>query len=63
MCFFFGLVPGTLFLALAFFVFRSLSGAEGAIRGLGRALAIWLLVVASFFPVCGLYVTNPVAAR
>ncbi len=56
-CFLFSFVPGTVFLVLAFFVVISSTRAEGTMRRLGQVLAIWLLVVALFFPACGLYVT------
>ena len=57
MCLFFSLLPATWFLIAAYFVFFASARAEGSVRQSGRALAAWVLIVAPFFPLCGLYVT------
>lgn len=57
MCFFFSLIPATIFLVVAYFVFFASARAEGTIRRFGNILAIWVLVIAVFFPICGFYVT------
>ena len=57
MCFIFSLIPGTIFTVIGYFVLFSSTKTEGAVQKLGQVLAIWVFVVALFFPMMGLYVT------
>jgi len=57
MCFFFSVLPATVWVILGYFVLFSSTKAEGSTRTFGRILAIWVFVVAAFFPVMGAYVT------
>lgn len=57
MCFFFSVLPATVWVVLGYFVLFSSTKAEGSTRTFGRILAIWVFVVAAFFPVMGAYVT------
>ncbi len=57
MCFFFSLVPATVFMVFGYFVLFSSTKAEGGVSTCGRVLAIWVFVVALFFPICGAYVS------
>ena len=57
MCFFFSLIPATFFVLLGYFVLVSSRKAEGNIGKFGLILAIWLFIVALFFPICGAYMT------
>jgi len=57
MCFFFSLIPATFFVLLGYFVLVSSRKVEGAIRKFGLILAIWLFIIAVFFPISGAYMT------
>ena len=57
MCLIFSLIPATVLLIIAYFVFYSSSKVEGATRTFGKILAIWVFVVALFFPLGGAYMT------
>ncbi len=57
MCFFFSFIPATVWLVIGYFVLFSTSKADGSLRIFGRVLAIWVFVIAAFFPVMGLYVS------
>ena len=57
MCFFFSVLPATLWVVLGYFVLFSSTKADGSVRTFGRILAIWVFVVAAFFPLMGAYVT------
>ena len=57
MCFIFSLIPATIFTVIGYFVLFSSTKAEGAVQKFGQILAIWVLIVALFFPIMGLYVT------
>jgi predicted acyltransferase len=57
MCLIFSLFPATIFVLIGYFVLFSSSKAEGKIRIFGIVLAIWLFIIAAFFPICGAYVT------
>ena len=57
MCFIFSLVPATIFTVIGYFVLFSSKKVEGTIGKFGRILAIWIFFIASFFPICGAYVT------
>ena len=57
MCFIFSLIPATIFAVIGYFVLFSSTKAEGTVQKFGQILAIWVLIVALFFPIMGLYVT------
>ncbi len=57
MCFFFSLIPATFFVLLGYFVLFSSRKAESNIGKFGLILAVWLFIVALFFPICGAYMT------
>ncbi len=57
MCFFFSLLPATIFTVIGYFVLFSSTKIEGTVRKFGQILAIWIFFVALFFPICGAYVT------
>jgi hypothetical protein len=55
MCFLFSLIPATFWATIGYFVLFSSTKAENGIRRFGRILAIWIFVIALFFPICGAY--------
>jgi hypothetical protein len=57
MCFFFSFIPATIWVVVGYFVLFSSTKTEGAVQMFGRILAIWVFVIAAFFPVMGAYVT------
>jgi len=57
MYFFFSLIPATLAVVLGYFIQFSSSKAQGAVKTLGRILAVWVFVLAALFPAAGGYVT------
>ena len=57
MCFFFSFVPATVFTTLSYFVWYVAGKAEGNRQRWGNYLAVWLLILALGFVVCGAFVT------
>ncbi len=57
MCFFFSLIPATFWLVIAYVVLYLSSRSDGQVQKLGRALAIWVAVIAIMIPIIGLVVT------
>ena len=57
MCFFFTLIPATVFFTLGYFVLFSSKKTEGRVRKFGQILSIWIFFVALFFPTMGAYIT------
>jgi Mn2+/Fe2+ NRAMP family transporter len=57
MCFGFSFIPATFLVVIGYFVLFSSTKTEGGVRKFGKVLAIWIFVIASFFPVMGAYVT------
>ena len=57
MCFFFSLIPATIFVVVGYFVLFSSARARGGIRLFGQVLAVWIFVIASMPPLVGAYVT------
>ena len=55
MCFFASLIPATVWIIIGFFVLFASTKAEGGLRKFGQVLAIWVFVIASFFPIAGAY--------
>lgn len=57
MCFFFSLIPATFWLVIGYVVLFLSSKADGRLRTFGRALAIWVFVIAGVVLLVGLVVT------
>ena len=57
MYFFFSLIPATLAVVLGYFILFSSTKTQGAVKTLGRTLAIWVFVLAVLLPVAGGYAT------
>ena len=57
MCFFFSLLPATIWAVVGYFVLFSSTKAEGTMQIFGRGLAIWVFIIAALFPMMGAYVT------
>lgn len=57
MCFFFSFIPATIFVVIGYFVLFSSNKAEGTIQQFGRVLAVWIFIIAAFFPIMGSYIT------
>jgi hypothetical protein len=57
MCFFFSFLPATIWIVLGYFILFASTKSQGAIQMFGRVLAIWVFIIAAFFPVMGAYVT------
>jgi hypothetical protein len=57
MCFFFSFIPATIWVVLGYFILFSSTRTQGAVKIFGQILAIWVFIVAAFFPVIGAYVT------
>jgi len=54
---FVSLIPATLAAALGYFILFSSTRSQGAVKTLGRTLAIWVFVLAALLPVAGGYLT------
>ena len=57
MCFFFSLIPATVWAVIGFFVLFASTKAEGGLRKFAQLLAIWIFIIAALFPLGGAYVT------
>ena len=57
MCLFFSFIPTTIFVIIGYFVLFSSTKAEGNVKKFAKVLAIWTFIVASFFLICGTYMT------
>ena len=57
MCFFFSFIPATIWVVVGYFVLFSSTKTQGSMQTFGRILAIWVFVIAAFFPLMGAYVT------
>jgi Na+-driven multidrug efflux pump len=57
MCFFFSLIPATVFITLGYFVLFTSTKGEGTTKKFGQILAIWIFIVAMFPLIMGVYVT------
>ena len=57
MCFFFSLIPATIFTVIGYFVLFSSTKTEGNVKLFGQILAVWIFIVATFPIMMGLYVT------
>jgi hypothetical protein len=50
-------MPATFWAVLGYFILFSSTKAEGAVRTLGRILAVWSFVIAGFIVLAGAYAT------
>jgi hypothetical protein len=57
MCFFFSLIPATVFTTVGYFVLFASTKAEGTTKKFGHILAIWIFIIATFPLIMGAYVT------
>ena len=57
MCFFFSLIPATMFTVIGYFVLFSSTKAEGRVKSFGQILAIWIFIIATFPIMMSIYVT------
>ena len=57
MCFFFSLIPATVWAIIGFFVLFASTKAEGGLSKFGQILGTWALVIAALFPLAGAFVT------
>ncbi len=57
MCFFFSLIPATVWVIIGYFVLFASTKAEGRLRKFGQVLAIWSFIIAALFPLAGAFVT------
>ena len=57
MCFFFSLIPATLWLIVGYFVLFASTKSDGGVRTYGRIPAIWTFIIAVSIPLVALYVS------
>jgi hypothetical protein len=58
MCFLVSLLPATIWVVLGYFIlFSSTKTMLETVQRFGQILAIWVFIIAAFFPVMGAYVT------
>lgn len=57
MCFFFSLLPTTIWVVLGYFILFSSTKTAGGLQLFGRILAVWVFIIAAFFPMMGAWVT------
>ncbi len=57
MCFFFSLLPTTIWVVVGYFILFSSTKTAGGLQVFGRILAIWVFIIAAFFPMMGAWVT------
>jgi len=57
MYFFVSLIPATLAVVLGYFILFSSTKTQGAVKTLGRILAVWVFVLAALAPLAGGYLT------
>jgi hypothetical protein len=57
MCLFFSFLLATVWVVVGYFILFSSTKTQGAVQMFGRVLAIWVFLIAAFFPVMGAYVT------
>lgn len=57
MCFFISLLPATVWVVIGYFILFSSTKTEGNVQKFGRGLAVWVFIIASFFPIMGAYMT------
>ena len=57
MCFIFSFLPATVFIALGYLVLYCATRSEGGFSAFGKVLAVWVFILAVFFPLMGAYVS------
>ena len=57
MCFIFSFFPATFWAVVGFFVLVAASNAQGGVKTFGRALGLWVCVIAVLIPIGGLFVS------
>lgn len=57
MCLFFSFMPATFWVIVGYIILYSSTKAEGRVKTLGQALAIWTFIIAGFIVLAGAYVT------
>ena len=57
MCFFFSLIPATVWAIIGFFVLFASTKAEGGLSKFGQVLGTWSLIIAALIPLVGAIVT------
>src|SRR5262245_17368965 len=57
MCFFFSLIPATIWVVLGYFILFSCTKTQGAVKTFGHILAVWVFILAALFPVMGAFAT------
>lgn len=57
MCFFFSLIPATVWVVLGYFILFSSSKTDGGLQRFGQILSIWVFIVAACIPLMGAIVT------
>jgi hypothetical protein len=57
MCFFFSLIPATIWVVLGYFILFSSTKTQGGVQMFGQILAFWVFIIAAVFPIIGAYVT------
>lgn len=57
MCFIFSLLPATVFTVLGYFVLYCATRSQGGVSTFGKVLAVWVFILAVFFPLMGTYVS------
>ena len=56
-CFIFSLFPATIWAVIGYVVLFLSSRTDGKIQAAGRALSIWVFIIASLIPLFGAYIT------
>jgi len=57
MYFYISLIPATLSAVLGYFILFASTKSQGAVKTIGRILAVWVFVLAAGFPMAGGYAT------
>jgi hypothetical protein len=57
MCFIFSLLPATVYTVIGYFVLYCAKRSEGGFSTFGKVLAVWIFIIAVFFPLLGAYVS------
>jgi hypothetical protein len=57
MCLVFSFFPATIFVVIGYFVLFASTRADGFVHTFGLVLAVWLFIIALFFPLCGAFMT------
>ena len=57
MCFIFSFMPATVFTVLGYLVLYCATQSEGRVCTFGKVLAVWVFIIALFFPLMGAYVS------